>query len=299
MSDSEMMRRAIELADAARASTSPEPWTGAVLLTADGHLFEGSSGPDGTHAEVAALTAAAKVGVDARRATMACTLEPCAHREEGLACADLLVAAGLGRLVVGLEDPDPKQAGRGLARLRDAGVEVRLGVMEGAVSEQLAPYLHHRRTGRPWVVLVAAATLDGRVAAPGGPDELLGPAALADLDRRWGATSELDEPLASELESEAEPRAALEALGRRGVLQLVVGGGTSTTTALHDAGLVDRYVLYVAASVLGRHDATPILPAATSAPAGLWRGRVLSIERLGDDLRIELEPACDAGRAAR
>ena len=86
-------------------------------------------------------------------------------------CIDGVIAAGIARVVVGIEDPDPLVAGQGVAALRAAGLDVTVGVEAGAVADQLAPYLVHRRTGRPYVVLKLAATVDGRTAAPDGTSQ--------------------------------------------------------------------------------------------------------------------------------
>ncbi|MEZ5168318.1 MAG: hypothetical protein R2695_18265 [Acidimicrobiales bacterium] len=96
-------------------------------------------------------------------ATLYTTLEPCNHQGRTGPCTEALIVAGVGRVVVAIEDPDPKVAGAGVARLREA-VEVTVGIGAAEATAQLRPYLHHRRTGRPWVVLKSAATLDGRVA---------------------------------------------------------------------------------------------------------------------------------------
>ena len=139
------MARAVALGDAVRAATSPNPWVGAVLVSADGQVFEGATQPPGgPHAEAAALRAA---GDAAEGATLYVTLEPCSHHGRTPPCADALVDAGVGRVVVAVEDPDPHVAGRGLARLREAGIQVEVGLGAGTVREQLAPYLKHRTTG--------------------------------------------------------------------------------------------------------------------------------------------------------
>ena len=83
-------------------------------------------------------------------------------------CTEAIVDAGVSRVVVGVRDPDPRVSGRGVAALREAGIEVTVGVAADEVTEQLAPYLKQRSTGRPWVVLKMAATLDGGTAAPDG-----------------------------------------------------------------------------------------------------------------------------------
>src|ERR1019366_3117828 len=107
--------------------------------------------PGGPHAEVTALVQAGDL--HARGATLFTTLEPCAHHGRTPPCTDAIIAAGGTRVVIGLEGPDEQVAGRGVAALRAAGIEVSVGTAEAAVTEQLAPYLKHRTTGQPWVVL--------------------------------------------------------------------------------------------------------------------------------------------------
>jgi len=171
------MDRAMAAAATARLATSPRPWVGAVLVTVSGERFEGATdGQAGPHAEVVALRAAGPAR--AHGATVVCTLEPCSHWGRTPPCADALVEAGVRRVVVGTTDPDPKVAGTGISRLRAAGVEVTVGVRAAEVEAQLAAYLHQRRTGRPYVVLKLAATLDGRTAAPDRSSRwITGPAA--------------------------------------------------------------------------------------------------------------------------
>ncbi len=156
------------LARGARRRTAPWPAVGCVLTSASGEIVgEAATGsyPAGPHAEVGALLAA---GDRARGATAYCTLEPCNHVGNTLACTEALIAAGVARVVVALGDPDERVAGRGFARLREAGVEVLTGVDAAAAGHDLAPYLHHRRTGRAFVVAKVALSLDGRVAAADG-----------------------------------------------------------------------------------------------------------------------------------
>ncbi|OWY62792.1 riboflavin biosynthesis protein RibD, partial [cyanobacterium TDX16] len=169
MSDEEAMARAIEVARTVRARTSPNPWVGALLITADGEVHEGATQPPGgAHAEIGALRSA---GEAARGASVVVTLEPCSHTGRTGPCTEALVDAGVARVVVGIEDPDEKVGGRGIAQLRGAGIDVTVGVLAEQVEAQLAPYLKHRRTGLPWVVLKLAATLDGRTAAPDGTSQ--------------------------------------------------------------------------------------------------------------------------------
>jgi diaminohydroxyphosphoribosylaminopyrimidine deaminase / 5-amino-6-(5-phosphoribosylamino)uracil reductase len=112
------------------------------------------------------------------------TLEPCAHHGRTPPCADALVAAGVARVVAAVPDPDPRVGGAGLARLRAAGVRVEVGTGAEAAAEQNAAYLTHRRLGRPRITLKAAASLDGKVAAPDGTSQwITGPSARADAHR--------------------------------------------------------------------------------------------------------------------
>ena len=166
----DVMRRAIELARGARRHTAPWPAVGCVIVR-DGEIVGvGATGPypTGPHAEVAALRAA---GVRARGATAYVTLEPCNHHGNTPPCTEALIDAGITRVVVAVGDPDPKVAGRGYARLTEAGVEVHTDVERAAAEHELAPYLHHRRTGRAFVLAKAALSLDGRVAAADGSSQ--------------------------------------------------------------------------------------------------------------------------------
>ncbi len=316
------MRRAVELAEAARAWSSPNPWVGCVVV-ADGERFEGcTSVPGGPHAEAVALRAA---GEQAKGATLFTTLEPCSHAGRTAACAETIVAAGVSTVVVGLEDPDPNVSGRGLERLREAGVEVRVGQCQDQIREQLAPYLKHRRTGRPWVVLKLATTLDGRIAAPDGSSRwITGPEAREDAHQLRGhsdavlvgaGTVRADDPQLTRrdtpgtrqpvrvvlgrakesarvnpaLEMEGEPEQVLDGLGAKGVLQLLVEGGAVVAHEFHSAGLVDRYVIYVAPALFGGDDAVPMFRGAGAAGMEtVWRGRFISIRQLGADIRLEV-----------
>jgi diaminohydroxyphosphoribosylaminopyrimidine deaminase / 5-amino-6-(5-phosphoribosylamino)uracil reductase len=177
------MRLAIAAAEDARGRTSPNPWVGAVVVASgDQATFVGATAPPGgAHAEVGALRAA---GDRARDGVLYVTLEPCVHHGRTPPCTEAIVAAGIRRVVVAVEDPDPRVQGAGIAALRAAGVEVEVGVAAEEVAEQLAAYLHHRATGRPWVVLKLAATLDGRSAAPDGTSQwLTGESARLDAHR--------------------------------------------------------------------------------------------------------------------
>jgi diaminohydroxyphosphoribosylaminopyrimidine deaminase / 5-amino-6-(5-phosphoribosylamino)uracil reductase len=179
------MRLALEAAESGRGRTSPNPWVGAVVVPdptdTDTWYVGATAPPGGPHAEVEALAAA---GPRARRGTLYVTLEPCAHQGRTPPCTDAIAEAGIARVVVGIEDPDPAVSGRGISTLRSAGVDVEVGVGADEVEGQLAAYLKHRRTGRPWVVLKLAASLDGRIAAPDGSSRwITGEAARRDAHR--------------------------------------------------------------------------------------------------------------------
>ena len=183
--DAARMVQAIEVAAGARFVAPPNPWVGCVVVCTNGSTFAGATEqPGGRHAEIVALDAARAAGADVRGATVFTTLEPCSHHGRTPPCVEAFKNAGVGRVVSALIDPDPNVAGRGLNALRDAGVAVVIGVGETEVAEQLRPYLHHRRTGRPYVVLKMAATLDGRIAAADGTSQwITGPEARAAVHR--------------------------------------------------------------------------------------------------------------------
>src|SRR5437868_15088716 len=118
LSDEALMERALAAAATVRTTTAPNPWVGAVIQAGD-DLFDGATQPPGgPHAEIVAIRAA---GERARGATLVCTLEPCSHTGRTGPCADAVIAAGISRVVVGIEDPDTHVAGTGIDRLRTAG----------------------------------------------------------------------------------------------------------------------------------------------------------------------------------
>lgn len=322
VADHAHMRRAMELAEGVRTTTSPNPWVGSVVRPGG---FEGATQPPGgDHAEVVALRAA---GEQARGAALYATLEPCAHIGRTGPCVDAIVDSGISRVVVGIEDPDERVRGAGIRALRAAGLTVDVGVCAEEIRAQLAPYIKHRSTGRPWVVLKVAATLDGRTAAPDGSSRwITGEAARADGHRLraesdavivGAGTVRVDDPsltvrygpgtdplrvvlgkapegarVRPALELTGDPAEILDELGRRGVLQALVEGGATVAGELHRAGLVDRYVLYLAPALFGGDDAHPLFtgPGAPTI-AAVWRGRIVSVRQLGDDLRVECSPA--------
>jgi len=161
------MRRALALAERGRGGVEPNPLVGAVVLDTDGQrVGEGWHERFGeAHAEVRALAAA---GERARGGTLIVTLEPCCHWGKTPPCTEAVLRSGVARVVAAMLDPFPKVAGGGLAQLRDAGLEVIVGVGEAAARRLNAPYLKLLRTGRPWVHLKWAMSLDGKIATRSG-----------------------------------------------------------------------------------------------------------------------------------
>lgn len=322
MDDETGMRMALAAASTARLRARPNPWVGAVV--APGDHVGATAAPGGPHAEAAALTAA---GADAAGATVYVTLEPCCAfpGKRTKPCADALVEAGVQRVVVGTADPDPRVSGRGIERLRAAGIDVTVGVCEDEVRAQLAPYLTQRSTGRPLVLLKLAASLDGRTAAPDGSSRwITGDAARADGHRLraesdvimvGAGTVRTDDPTLTVRHVEGpDPRRVvlgrapagakvhpcdevegdlgtiLDRLGAEGVLQVLVEGGATVAGAFHRAGLVDRYVVYLAPALFGGDDGRGLF-VGDGAPTidDVWRGRIVETTQLGDDLKVVLE----------
>jgi diaminohydroxyphosphoribosylaminopyrimidine deaminase/5-amino-6-(5-phosphoribosylamino)uracil reductase len=177
------MARALMLAERGRGRTSPNPMVGAVIVDDEGvvvgrgsHEFAG-----GPHAEIYAL---AEAGDRARGATLYCTLEPCSHTGRTGPCAPRLVEAGLRRVVVAVEDPNPRVAGAGLEYLRAHGVDVSVGPLREEAERLNLPFFTLMRSGRPFVTMKAALSLDACVAArPGARTALTGAASAAVIHR--------------------------------------------------------------------------------------------------------------------
>lgn len=166
--DERFMKMAIAVGERGRLSAPPNPWVGCVLVAANEVIGAGFHTQAGApHAEVEALNDAQGRHPDSiRGCTAYVTLEPCHHRGRTGPCDAALVAAGVARVVVCVEDPDARVSGQGVAMLRDHGIEVAVGVCRDEGRASLLPYLVQRATGRPHVVLKAALSLDGKVGRP-------------------------------------------------------------------------------------------------------------------------------------
>ena len=322
--DEQFMRRALGAALQARLVARPNPWVGAVVVAADGSTYEGcTSAPGGAHAEIAAL---ARAGESSRGATLYSTLEPCSHTGRTGPCTQAIINAGISRVVVGVVDPDMKVAGRGIEALRASGVTVDVGACAEQVRTQLAAYLHHRSTGRPWVVLKMASTIDGRTAAADGSSRwITGPVARqrvhelraeSDAVLVGAGTVRADNPELTVRDAlGASPRrivlggapagakvhpctewtgdieSLLDTLGKDDVLQLLVEGGAKVAGEFHRRGLVNQYVFHLAPAIAGGDNVPGIFSGAAAASmADMWRGRIVGTQQLGDDVEVIIEP---------
>ena len=268
------MGAALAISERTRGRTAPNPNVGCVLVKNGCVVGRGWTQPGGRpHAEAMAL---AEAGEKSRGATCYVTLEPCAHvSPRGLACAELLVAAGVVRVVIALGDPDPRTNGGGAAKLRGAGIAVTERGAEDAARAAMAGFLTRHARGRPFVTLKLATSLDGRIALPTGESRWITGAearAHAHLERaRHEAilvgrrTWEVDRPkldvrLAG-LESRSPRRLVLSSTGDltrpsdisrlEGIDHLLVEGGAETAAAFLREGLVDRLLLYRAPILIG------------------------------------------------
>jgi diaminohydroxyphosphoribosylaminopyrimidine deaminase/5-amino-6-(5-phosphoribosylamino)uracil reductase len=304
------MAAAIALAERTRGLSDPNPNVGCIVLAPDGRVVGRGWTQQGgrPHAEAMAL---AQAGEAARGGTLYTTLEPCCHvSPRGPACADLIVAAGIARVVVAMGDPDPRVRGGGHARLRDAGIALDIGTGAAAAAQAMAGFLTRQALGRPLVTLKLALSLDGAAAmADGSSRWITGPEARAHthLERaRHGAilvgrgTWQADRPaldvrlpglhdrsparyvLTSAALDGVETLASPEAVGRLPVNHLLVEGGMRTAAAFLSADLVDRLLLYRAPILIGGGRALPDLGLGDlSAAHGRWH---LSDQRmLGSD----------------
>ncbi|NLP06514.1 bifunctional diaminohydroxyphosphoribosylaminopyrimidine deaminase/5-amino-6-(5-phosphoribosylamino)uracil reductase RibD [Candidatus Fermentibacteria bacterium] len=166
MTEREAMERALELARLGRGRVFPNPMVGAVVLAGGEPVGEGFHACCGeAHAETAALE---RAGGSARGSTVVVSLEPCCHASRTGPCCEALAKAGVRRVVCAMEDPDPRVSGRGIAWLREHGIEVETGLMEAEAHELNRAYIHHRTTGRSLVTIKMAMSSDGMVAAADG-----------------------------------------------------------------------------------------------------------------------------------
>lgn len=309
------LERALELAERGRGTTHPNPIVGAVVVSGGEIVGEGWHERKGEpHAEVRALEAA---GERARGATCYVTLEPCAHHGATPPCVDALVAAGVRRVVAGQRDPNPRVAGGGLDRLREAGLEVELA--EGELAFRCRQQIEEWRTwvgkGRPFVTYKVAVTLDGRVRIPGrrwvtseasrrlvhvlraASDAVaVGMGTVRSdrprLDARGVATPRGQPrriafgqgplPEGSELELRSGPlRDELRQLASEGVQSLLLEGGPTLAASFLEEDLVDKLLVFVAPTLAG---AGPSMLTGLPRPIDLVR---LETRAVGEDVLLQ------------
>jgi diaminohydroxyphosphoribosylaminopyrimidine deaminase/5-amino-6-(5-phosphoribosylamino)uracil reductase len=313
--DARWMGQAVALGDSARGRTAPNPNVGCVIVSPVGEMVgRGATAPGGRpHAEAIAL---AQAGDAARGATLYSSLEPCAHHSQrGPTCSVAVAEAGLARAVIALEDPDPRTAGKGMAHLRSAGVEVEIGCLAAAAQASTAGFLTRLRLGRPRITLKLALSIDGKIALPSGESKwitgedarahvhleraksdmiLVGRGTyLADsprLDVRLPGLEDWSPRRA--LLTRGEPVEGWEILSSpqdvhrlHDVNDLLVEGGSATATAFLSADLVDRILIYRAPIIVGEGKSSfgYIGLEGIADAHGRWRasdGRALGIDRL-------------------
>ncbi len=187
------LQRALELAEQGRGRVSPNPLVGAVVVRDGAVIGEGFHAElGGLHAERAALEDCRRRGEDPAGATMYVTLEPCAHQGRQPPCTEAILEAGIGRVVIGSEDPTEKASGRGPGILRDGGIEVETAAGQEATAARLLnqPFRKHARTGLPLVTLKLAMSLDGRTTPPPGDSPWISSESSRALVHRWRAESD-------------------------------------------------------------------------------------------------------------
>ncbi|MEO5578253.1 MAG: bifunctional diaminohydroxyphosphoribosylaminopyrimidine deaminase/5-amino-6-(5-phosphoribosylamino)uracil reductase RibD [Sphingomicrobium sp.] len=308
------MAEAIALGAAARGSTAPNPNVGCVIVSGGTIVGRGETRPGGRpHAEATALS---NVGDAARSATLYTSLEPCAHRSRrGPTCAALIATAEIARVVIAIEDPDPRTAGQGTAMLRDAGIDVAIGEGAKAARRSMAGYLTRLALGRPRITLKLALSIDGKIALPSGESKwITGEDARAHVHLERAASDMIlvgrgtylaDQPGLDVRLPGLEERSPRRALLTRGaavdgwetlssphdvhrlhdVNDLLVEGGSATATAFLSADLVDRILIYRAPILVGegKNSVGYIGLDAIADAHGRWRnedGRHLGVDRL-------------------
>ncbi|WP_211467507.1 bifunctional diaminohydroxyphosphoribosylaminopyrimidine deaminase/5-amino-6-(5-phosphoribosylamino)uracil reductase RibD [Collimonas silvisoli] len=183
-----LMSQALQLAENGLLSSAPNPAVGCVIVK-DGQIIGSgfTQPPGGNHAEIQALQDAAAKGFDVRGATVYVTLEPCSHFGRTPPCADALQQAGVAKVVAAVEDPNPLVAGQGMARLQAAGIAVESGVLAAQARELNIGFFTRMQTGKPWVRLKVAASLDGKTALHNGQSQWITSQAARDDGHMWRA----------------------------------------------------------------------------------------------------------------
>lgn len=357
MNDDQYMQLALNLAKSAEGHTNPNPLVGAVLVKDGMIVGTGLHRKAGEpHAEVHAFRMA---GEHAKGATLYVTLEPCSHFGKTPPCANLVKDSGVKRVVVAMQDPNPSVAGRGIGLLRDAGIEVEVGMLEQQAQKLNERFVHNMLTERPFVVSKYAMTMDGKIATANGHSKwITSEAARADVhilrDKMDGIlvgvgtvladdpklTTRLPEregknptriildrslrtPLSANVmqtdeaatiivtEVHDEKKLAqykdfgvqmmqanlddltgvLQQLYKLGVTNLLVEGGGEVNASFLRAGLIDKFIVYMAPKVLGgRHSITPFTGADVELMDEAMALTLDTVELIGPDLKVTAYP---------
>jgi diaminohydroxyphosphoribosylaminopyrimidine deaminase/5-amino-6-(5-phosphoribosylamino)uracil reductase len=310
------MGAAVALGERGRGRTAPNPNVGCVIVSEGEIVGRGWTQPGGRpHAEQMALDEAR---VRARGATAWVTLEPCCHDSpRGPACADLLIAAGVARVVAAMADPDQRVDGGGFAMLEAAGIAVEVGAGADEAERSMAGFLTRQRLGRPCITLKLAMSLDGKIALPSGESRwITGEDARAhvhlersrtDMILVGRGTYEADRPKLDVRLPGLEERSPRRALLTRGdpvegwtklglpedvfqlgdVNDLLVEGGSATASAFLTADLVDRLLIYRAPILIGEGKSSIGYIGLTALADAHRRWRLADERRLGID-RLEV-----------
>ncbi|WP_431028120.1 bifunctional diaminohydroxyphosphoribosylaminopyrimidine deaminase/5-amino-6-(5-phosphoribosylamino)uracil reductase RibD [Lysinibacillus sp. LZ02] len=359
--DQYYMQLALDLAASATGKTNPNPLVGSVIVKDGAIVGTGLHRKAGEpHAEVHAVRMA---GEHAKDATIYVTLEPCSHFGKTPPCANLVKEAGVKRVVIAMEDPNPAVAGRGIQLLRDAGIEVEVGVLEAEARRLNERFIHNMLTARPFVISKFAMTLDGKIAAHTGHSQwITGEEARADVhelrdqvdailvgvgtvlkdnpslttrlpDRigknpiRIVLDRQLRTPLDATIcqtatartiivttEEQQQKAPAFEKLGvellyvpvvnekldlnmmldelyKRGITDILVEGGGEVNASFLRAGLIQKFLVYVAPKVLGgRNSITPFTGTDVETVDAAMLLDFAEVEKIGADLRITAYP---------
>jgi diaminohydroxyphosphoribosylaminopyrimidine deaminase / 5-amino-6-(5-phosphoribosylamino)uracil reductase len=315
--DRRFMMEAVALGESVRGQSAPNPNVGCVIVSSGGKMIgRGATAPGGRpHAEAVALEQAGK---KARESTVYVTLEPCAHESpRGPACTDLLLQAKPARVVIALKDPDPRTSGKGIKRLRSAGIAVTLGIGREAAKKSLAGWLTRLRLGRPRITLKLALSIDGKIALPSGESQWITgedarrhvhlERAHSDMILVGRGTYLADKPRLDVRLPGLEERSPRRALLTRGdavdaweilrnprdiyglhdVNDLLVEGGSATATAFLSEDLVDRILIYRAPIIVGEGKSSFGYVGLDAIADAHGRWRLVDEQRLGVD-RLEV-----------
>ncbi|HEY4072459.1 MAG TPA: bifunctional diaminohydroxyphosphoribosylaminopyrimidine deaminase/5-amino-6-(5-phosphoribosylamino)uracil reductase RibD [Herbaspirillum sp.] len=251
ITESAAMALALQQAELALYTTTPNPRVGCVIVKDNIVIGRGyTQPPGGNHAEIEAMRDAAAKGHDVHGATVYVTLEPCSHFGRTPPCADALIKAGVGRVVAAIGDPNPEVAGQGLARLSAAGIAVESGLMADAAYEMNIGFFSRMQRGKPWVRMKTAASLDGKTALHSGVSQWITSQAARDDGHAWraracaimsGIGTVLQDNPHLNVRAVATPRQPRRILidSRLSIgldANILAGGGTWIFTAIDDAG---------------------------------------------------------------